>query len=147
MDPAQDNSRPSNIVERDRAIVPVLQDISRRLDMNASAEISAVRATLKSLIQQGKLNPPASGVPQPEELSISEALRRIAQEEGLSSSHEVLERLPARKITKGVRRQQQPKAPEGPLLEELTTPQLTEYLSREIKFHIAHHEPRQKKNK
>ncbi len=147
MEPAQGNRSRSSGVERDRALVPVLQDISRRLDMNASAEISAVRSALKSLLQQGKLNPPATGVAQPEELSVSEALRRIAQEEGLASSHDVLDRLPARKITKGVRRQQKAKAPEAQPLEEMTTPQLSEYLSQEIKFHTAFHDPRQKKAK
>ncbi len=136
MQPAQEKDRPSGGVERDRALVPELQEMSRRLDMNASAQIAEVRDSLMRLIKAGKINPPKTSPADSQELTISEALRRIAQEEGLPSSHHVLERLPARKIAKAVRMQKEA-APEEPKVGSMTTPELTDYISQEIVFHSS----------
>jgi hypothetical protein len=102
--------------------------------MNASAVIAEVRDSLKRLIQAGKINPPKSAPAVNQELSISEALRRIAQEGGLPSSHHVFERLPASKIAKAVRSQIEA-LPEEPQVGSMTTPELAHYISQEIMFH------------
>lgn len=104
--------------------------------MNASAQIAEVRDSLMRLIKAGKINPPKISPADSQELTISEALRRIAQEEGLPSSHHVLERLPARKIAKAVRMQKEA-APEEPKVGSMTTPELTDYISQEIVFHSS----------
>lgn len=110
--------------------------MSRRLDMNASAQIAEVRDSLKRLIKAGKINPPKTSPADSQELTISEALRRIAQEEGLPSSHHVFERLPARKVAKAVRSQKEA-VPEEPQVDSMTTPQLSDYISQEIMFHSS----------
>ena len=132
-DQTEGSEQKSGGVARDRSLVPVLNEISRKLDMNASSAISAVREELKALLAAGKINPPVRPDDGFDKLSVSDILRRIASEEGFESSHKLIEKLPAKSISKKITDAR--KAPPPYELDTMSTPDLNLYISQQIAFH------------
>lgn len=110
--------------------------------MSSSAKIAEVRFSLQGLIDNGRISPPTPASLNLENFSLSAALRRIALEERLDSSQQVMDRLSSKHIeTKLTHLLQHQDAPQ---LDSMTTYELSQYISQQIMHHAGISEPRSK---
>lgn len=116
----------------DRGIADHLRDLSRRLDMNAVANVESVRRELRSLADEGKLSAPpvsATTIEAPES-----RLRDLAQKEGWSNLNSMLSNLSAAEILQRLGHAAQA-VPQAPTFDALTVPELDQFISEQIRFH------------
>lgn len=120
-DQTEGSEQKSGGIARDRALVSVLHELGRKLDMKASSALSAVRGELKALLKAGKIIPPVRPDDGLDKLSVSDVLRRMASEEDFET------------ISKKFADAQKPPPPLD--IDTMSTPDLNIYISQQIAFH------------
>lgn len=132
---SQDNGRSRSGVERDRDLVPLLQGLSRRLDMNAVGNIRDVRRELQRLLCEGRLGTPVTQSSPYEPLEFAGPMRSIAEDARLSAQQQVAQP-PAKRPREKKAPEQRTESPKA-LIEAMSPSELSCYISAQLIFHTA----------
>lgn len=127
MHQCQDSGQPPSGVERNRDLVPFLQGLSRRLDMNTTGNIGEVRRELQRLLGEGRISPPPAPSSPYEQLSFAGPMRSIADGARLSSHEQPREKnAPEPQADTALSR-----------IEAMSPPELNCYISAQLLFHSS----------
>ena len=122
--------KPSDPYQRDPEVLSLLQDLSRRLDINSAENIRFVRDKVKGLIDSGKMIPPSLAL-RGEQFSAD--LRILAQQQGWDVRAASLADLsPAQAML--LLRKDGARLDEPPDVATLTAPELSQLLSDGIRL-------------
>lgn len=122
--------KPSDPYQRDPEVLSLLQDLSRRLDINSAENIRFVRDKVKGLIDSGKMSPPSLGL-RGEEFSAD--LRVLAQQQGWDVRAASLRDIsPAQ--ARLLLRKDKARLEEPPDVDTLTAPELSQLISDGIRL-------------